>query len=207
MECMGEVQHIHLTALKQVHISIKLKVTFRHHLEEGEKYFNLLCNSKYFSLPLNYKVPALSKEKEEHHGYLKKIPGTVETAVSGGNKITDGIRYLNDITMLITSHNNKNFIRMLTQNKRLIGIVFTVALLLFIPFIAMQFSDEVRWSSFDFILMGVLLLGTGLMCEWVLRKVKKREYRVALCLGLLALLFLVWAELAVGIFGTPFAGS
>jgi peptidoglycan/LPS O-acetylase OafA/YrhL len=104
-------------------------------------------------------------------------------------------------------HNNKNLIFMLTQNKRLIGIVLAVPLLLLIPFIAMQFSDEVRWSPFDFIIMGVLLLGTGLMCELVLRKVKKREHRIVLCLALLATLFVIWAELAVGIFGTPFAGS
>jgi hypothetical protein len=71
----------------------------------------------------------------------------------------------------------------------------------------MQFTDEVRWSPFDFVIMGVLLLGTGLMCELVLRKVKKKGHRIALCLALLAALFIIWAELAVGIFGTPFAGS
>lgn len=93
------------------------------------------------------------------------------------------------------------------QNKRLIGIVFTVVLLLLIPLIAMQFTDEVKWTLSDFVVMGVLLLGTGLLCELVIRKVKKVEYRIALCVALLAALFLVWAELAVGIFGTPFAGS
>ena len=93
------------------------------------------------------------------------------------------------------------------QNKRLIGIVITVVLLLLIPFVAMQFTDEVKWTPSDFVVMGVLLLGTGLMCELVMRKVKKIEHRIALCVALLAALFLIWAELAVGIFGTPFAGS
>ena len=96
---------------------------------------------------------------------------------------------------------------MITQNKRLIGIVLTVALLLLIPFMAMQFTDEVNWTLSDFIVMGVLLLGTGLLCELVLRKVKKTEHRIILCAVILAALFLIWAELAVGIFGTPFAGS
>ncbi len=96
---------------------------------------------------------------------------------------------------------------MITQNKRLIGIVFTVALLLLIPFIAMQFSNEVNWSVFDFTVAGVLLLSTGLLCELVLRKVPKTEHRIAICAAILAVLFLIWAELAVGIFGTPFAGS
>jgi hypothetical protein len=96
---------------------------------------------------------------------------------------------------------------MITQNQRLIGIVLTVALLLLLPLIAMQFTDEVNWSSFDFVVMGILLLGTGLLCELVMRLVKKIEYRIAICGAILVALFLIWAELAVGIFGTPFAGS
>ena len=96
---------------------------------------------------------------------------------------------------------------MISQNKRLTGIVIAVALLLMIPLVAMQFTNEVNWTLGDFVIMGVLLLGTGLLCELVLRKVKKLEHRLALCGILLVGLFLVWAELAVGIFGTPFAGS
>ena len=96
---------------------------------------------------------------------------------------------------------------MIMQNKRLIGIVLTVAILLLIPLIAMQFTDEVNWTLSDFVVAGVLLLGTGLMCELVMRKVKKIEHRIAICVALLAALLLIWAELAVSIFGTPFAGS
>ena len=61
------------------------------------------------------------------------------------------------------------------QNKRLIGIVLTVALILLIPFVAMRFTNEVDWKLLDFTIMGVLLLGTGLLCELVLRTVKKIE--------------------------------
>ena len=93
------------------------------------------------------------------------------------------------------------------QNKRLVIIVFTVALLLLVPLIAMQFTDEVNWNLADFIVAAVLLFGTGLTCEFVLRKVKKTQYRIAIIVSILAVLFLIWAELAVGIFGTPFAGS
>jgi ABC-type cobalt transport system substrate-binding protein len=96
---------------------------------------------------------------------------------------------------------------MISQDKRLIGIVLAVAGLLLIPFIAMQFSPEVNWSGNDFILMGGLLLTTGLACELVMRKVKKLEQRVIICGIILLALFLIWVELAVGIFGSPFAGS
>lgn len=96
---------------------------------------------------------------------------------------------------------------MIVQNKRLIAIVLTVALLLFIPLVAMQFTDEVNWKLFDFIVAGVLLLGTGLLCELVMRKVMKMQYRIAICGVILVGLLLIWAELAVGIFGTPLAGN
>jgi hypothetical protein len=96
---------------------------------------------------------------------------------------------------------------MLTQNKRLIGIVLTVAILLLMPLIAMQFTDEVDWSPFDFAVMGILLLGTGLLCELVLRNVKSLKHRLIICAVILIVFFFIWAELAVGIFGTPFAGN
>jgi peptidoglycan/LPS O-acetylase OafA/YrhL len=93
------------------------------------------------------------------------------------------------------------------KNRRLITILITVIVLLSIPFLAMQFTDEVSWSVFDFLVMGTLLLGTGLAFEFVLRKVKKREYRIVLLIAILVAMLLIWAELSVGIFGSPFAGS
>lgn len=96
---------------------------------------------------------------------------------------------------------------MLTQNKRLAGIVLTIAILLLIPFLAMQFTNEVNWSVSDFMVAGVLLLGTGLLCELVMRKVKNIKTRLAICGVILLALLIIWIELAVGIFGSPFAGS
>lgn len=96
---------------------------------------------------------------------------------------------------------------MITKNKRLTGIVLIVALLLLIPFIAMQFTDEVKWSPLDFTIAGILLLGTGLLCELAMRTIPKTGYRLVACGILVAVLILIWIELAVGIFGTRFAGS
>lgn len=93
------------------------------------------------------------------------------------------------------------------KNKRFIGILLTVVLLLCIPLIAMQFTNQVDWKLSDFIVIGILLLGTGTVIEVVLRNVKNQRTRIGMVLGILVVLFLVWAELAVGVFGTPFAGS
>ena len=96
---------------------------------------------------------------------------------------------------------------MIMENKRLIAIVLTVVFLLLIPLIVMQFTDEVNWNLADFVVAGVLLLGTGLICELVMRKVKKTNHRIILCAFILVALLLIWIELAVGLFGTPFAGT
>ncbi|GAB3988242.1 hypothetical protein GCM10028807_10470 [Spirosoma daeguense] len=96
---------------------------------------------------------------------------------------------------------------MITSNQRFTGILLTVAFILLIPFVAMQFTPEVQWTLFDFVVAGTLLLSTGLLIELVMRKVAKVEYRIAICVMLLVTLFLIWAELAVGLFGTPFAGN
>lgn len=105
------------------------------------------------------------------------------------------------------SKNIKDMNTLEIQNIRLTGIVAVAAILLSIPFFAMQFTNEVKWNWFDFLIAGILLFGTGLTIEFVLRKVIRLEYRLALCAAILIGLFLIWAELAVGIFGTPLAGS
>ena len=93
------------------------------------------------------------------------------------------------------------------ENKRLIGILLAAAILLSIPLIAMQFDSRVDWDVADFLTMGFLLLITGLSVEFAMRKLKTTGQRIVAVGALLFAFFLIWAELAVGIFGTPFAGS
>lgn len=92
-------------------------------------------------------------------------------------------------------------------NKRLVTILTIAAALLLIPFIAMQLTDQVNWSSFDFLVMGFLLLATGLLLELVFRKIRKKTHRYLFFAVILVTFLLIWAELGVGIFGTPFAGN
>jgi peptidoglycan/LPS O-acetylase OafA/YrhL len=93
------------------------------------------------------------------------------------------------------------------KTNRLLIIVLIVISILLIPFIAMQFSEEVVWTTSDFIIMGILLLITGLGIDLVLRKFSSTKNRLIISGIILAVFFLIWAELAVGVFGTPFAGS
>ena len=86
-------------------------------------------------------------------------------------------------------------------------ILLFIPVILSIPLVAMLFTDEVNWSAFDFLVMGTLLLMVGIAAEGVLRKVRSGNGRLLLLLLIGLLFLLTWAELAVGIFGTPFAGS
>ena len=89
----------------------------------------------------------------------------------------------------------------------MIKILYIVGTILLIPLIAMQLTNEVNWSLFDFIIMGAMLTITGLLGEIIFKKVKKYKHRVILYVVVSITFLLIWAELAVGIFGTPFAGS
>ena len=93
------------------------------------------------------------------------------------------------------------------QNKRLIIILLISLFLLLIPLVAMQFTDEVNWTTTDFIIAGGLLLGAGLISEIVMRKIKNINYKVGLLVAILIIAILIWIELAVGLFGTPFSGN
>jgi hypothetical protein len=77
-----------------------------------------------------------------------------------------------------------------------------VGLLLLAPAVAMRFTSEVQWSGGDFIAAAILLGGAGLAIEGLMRVSDKATYRVGAALGVLSLLFLVWANLAVGIVGS-----
>lgn len=81
------------------------------------------------------------------------------------------------------------------------------ALVLLVPLVAMQVSDEVAWTALDFAVAAVLLVGTGLIYVVLVRNARHGRRKAAIGLGLTAALLLVWIELAVGVFGTPFAGS
>lgn len=96
---------------------------------------------------------------------------------------------------------------MTAEKKRLSTLLTVAAFILLIPLIAMQITEEVRWSVFDFVVAGGLLFGTGLVVELILRKLKKDTARVMVLAGVLILFLIVWVELSVGIFGSPLAGS
>ena len=96
---------------------------------------------------------------------------------------------------------------MFTVRKRIAGYIALICLVLVIPVIAMVYTAEVKWGLMDFLVAAFLVSATCIGAEILVRKVKNKGWRIALVGLVIAVLIITWAELAVGLFGTPFAGS
>lgn len=79
-----------------------------------------------------------------------------------------------------------------------IGVWGGLIALFLLPLVAMQFTDEVAWTGFDFAVFGVMLAVAGGLFELALRLSGDISYRVAAGLAIAAGFLLVWVNLAVG---------
>ncbi|QXU48638.1 hypothetical protein KYG33_17885 [Chryseobacterium sp. D764] len=96
---------------------------------------------------------------------------------------------------------------MITQKQKTVTIYALPLVLLCIPLLGNLFSKEVNWSASDFLIAGALLFTTAFLINMVRSKIKKQSQRILICIFILLALALIWVELAVGIFGSPFAGN
>lgn len=76
----------------------------------------------------------------------------------------------------------------------------TIACLLVLPWIAMQFTREVAWTASDFAIIAVLLISAGLAFELLISKVRKPVLRLVIASMIITIVALIWADGAVGIF-------
>ena len=88
-----------------------------------------------------------------------------------------------------------------------IRIALISALLLLVPLVGNFTSDEVNWSASDFLIAFVLLYGMGLIIHILWNRLRHHKARYWVIAGIILLFLLLWTELAVGIFGSPIAGS
>ncbi|WP_426480860.1 hypothetical protein [Chryseobacterium sp. R2ACT005] len=96
---------------------------------------------------------------------------------------------------------------MITQKQKTVTIYALPLVLLCIPLLGNLFSKEVNWSASDFLIAGALLFTTAFLINMVRNKIKKQSKKVLISIFILLALALIWIELAVGIFGSPFAGN
>ena len=93
------------------------------------------------------------------------------------------------------------------MNLKAIKRALSPLLLLFIPLFGNLFFYQVNWSLFDFIVMGFLLVLTGLSIHFILEKVVNKKLRILPIIFVIIIFLMIWAELAIGVFGSLIAGS
>lgn len=86
--------------------------------------------------------------------------------------------------------------------KPLLLIALATAALLLVPLVAMQFTDEVHWTTLDFAVAGCMLFGSGTAYLLIARSANHAAGRAAACIAVAAALMLAWVNLAVGIIGS-----
>jgi len=66
---------------------------------------------------------------------------------------------------------------------------------------------KLDWSGYDFLVMALLILSFSIIINLTLYYLKSSKFKFLLVFILMIIFMLIWIELAVGIFGTAFAGS
>ena len=88
---------------------------------------------------------------------------------------------------------------LMLKNSVFIWIALATGAVLLIPFVAMQFTTEVKWDEADFIVMGSLLFGIASLFVMAARRAPRKRRLLIGGVFMAAFLYL-WAELAVGVF-------
>jgi hypothetical protein len=80
--------------------------------------------------------------------------------------------------------------------------VWVLAVGLFLlPLVAMQFTAEVKWTGFDFLVWGVMLLVACGAYELVSRMSPSRHYRLGAGVAIVTGFLVFWVNAAVGMIG------
>ena len=67
-----------------------------------------------------------------------------------------------------------------TAYRSAVRVALVTTAVLLVPLVAMQFTEEVEWSVYDFAIAGVLLGGTGFLLELAVRKPSSIAHRAAI---------------------------
>ena len=79
--------------------------------------------------------------------------------------------------------------------------------LLIIPILGIILTNSVEWSVLDFLLMASLLLALGIGIELTAINFKQFNTRIVIISFIVLIFLMIWVELAVGAFNSPFAGN
>ena len=96
---------------------------------------------------------------------------------------------------------------MISKQQKTALIYAVPCLLLAAAFFAGLFAEGWNWTPSDFAIAAALLFGAAFFINLAAVSQKPFFTKLMICLSVTLVLVLVWLELAVGIFGGPFAGN
>jgi hypothetical protein len=80
-----------------------------------------------------------------------------------------------------------------------IGLWGSAMFLWLLPLTAMQFTDEVNWTGFDFAIFGFMLILACGAYELTVRLTANKVHRTFMAIALVVVFLIIWAQGAVGI--------
>jgi hypothetical protein len=86
------------------------------------------------------------------------------------------------------------------------SLIFTGLFLLAAVLFNIIYTDA-DWGIADYLVAGMLLLTAGFLYETAGGRIKNRNIKLLIGLVIIIVFIAIWIELAVGIFGTRFAGD
>lgn len=96
---------------------------------------------------------------------------------------------------------------MILKQQKTAFIYAVPCLLLAAAFFAGLFTEGWNWTTSDFAAAAALLFGAAFFINLAAVSQKPFFTKLIICLSVALVLVLVWIELAVGIFRSPFAGN
>ena len=89
---------------------------------------------------------------------------------------------------------------MFNFSKRIVTYILILFAIVSVPLIAMQFTDEVNWTLFDFFMASFLLITILTLIEITLQNFKNKTFKITTIFVIIVMFLLIWVDLSVGIF-------
>lgn len=88
------------------------------------------------------------------------------------------------------------------------ALVFAIpSLLMVVAFISNNFVEGFNWTGSDFLIAAILLFGTASFIYMIVSSKLSVRAKTIISIVIIHILMIIWVEMAVGLFGSPIAGS
>lgn len=88
------------------------------------------------------------------------------------------------------------------------ALIFAIpSVLMAAAFISNYFVEGFNWTGSDFLIAAILLFGTASFIYMIVNSKLSFRAKIMISIVIVLILMVIWVEMAVGLFGSPIAGS